>query len=262
MDQTRKQEELQQLRQTLGLQLQNTKLLKQPEGIPTGWTALDQFLLCNGFPKGALTALTGHLGLGATSLWVGAATHVLQRGRWAAWIDREAQLFPLTLWQKDVDLSRLVTIEAPQDKRKLLWLLQELMASTLFDLIGCDLNDRDAGFDLREHQLRKLQSQARSLKTVLVFCTGQRQLRCSSLFSLVIRFSRHEICIERALHRPTPHLLPRRITYANFTLHARSRFGSFVHPTGFAGLEPHPLFDSANSSLLSEKRRGSEYFDG
>lgn len=250
-----KQEQLQQIRQELGPQLRGAGHLRRPEGIPTGLENLDQFLFWNGIPKGALTSLTGDLGLGATSLWLGSAMHVTRQGRWVAWVAQDAQLFPLTLWQKQLDLARLVMIEGPDSEKKLAWLLQELMMSTLFDLIGCDLGP----LTLRDHQLRRLQTLARSLNTALIFFTNRRPLArqtrrhksiqqpierrpTQSLFALVIGFHQREIRIERALHRPTPYLIPRRITYANFTLHVRHRFGPDL--PYFAGLKPRALPDS------------------
>lgn len=205
----KKDEEISKLRSELGMQLTCAERLRRPEGIPTGLPALDSFLLWNGFPKGALSALCGDLGLGATSLWVGAAAHVTRRGRWAAWVDREAQLFPLPLWQNRLDLSRLLAIEAPESETKFLWLLQELMASTLFDLIGCDLGQ----VRLRDHQLRKLETLARSYQTAVVFFAGRERVRNPSLFALVVGFSERHLRVERALHRPTPHLIPRRINH-------------------------------------------------
>ena len=236
--------EIDRLRGELGQSLISSDRLKRPEGIPTGHPQLDQFLLWNGFPKGALSALTGPIGLGATSLWLESARVVTKQGRWAVWIDREVQLFPLPAWQKELDLSRLVKIERPETEKKLLWLLQELMASTLFDLIGCDLGQ----VQLRESDLRKLDKQARAFNTAVVFFTGRERFWNPSLFSLIVNFHAHEIRVERALHRPTPHLIPRRITYENFTISQRQPPGepkTSLSAAHFQGLEPRPLLNPA-----------------
>lgn len=263
-----REEDLEKLKAELGNQLVcDPAQLRRPEGIPTGLKELDQFLLWSGFPKGALSVLTGKPGLGATSLWLGAAAQATKQGRWAVWVDecrgkasdREAQLFPLHLWQRELDLSRLVTIEAPEEKeakpgiypaKKLLWLLQELMASTLFDLIGCDLGL----VRLRDTQVRQLEKQARTFNTALVFIASRERVWNPALYSLVVNFKADEIQVERALHRPTPFSIPRRVTYDSFTVQRnigttndeRNRIVSSLSAASIQGLEPSALFDPSH----------------
>lgn len=197
--------------------------VRAPLGWPTGITQIDDYLIWNGIPKGALSLFTGKLGQGATSAWIEAATNVISQGKWAAWISSDAQLFPIPLKQRNVDLSKLLVVEAPQDSEKVLWLLQELMSSTIFDIIGCDLGE----VNLREHQLQKLKNQARAVQTSVVLFSqnarAQKYKNRSSLYSLVLNFKKSEILIERALHRPTPQSISRRLSYAQFTLHTSNR---------------------------------------
>lgn len=260
-----REDELLKLKRELGSRLTDPDRLKTPEGIPTGNQKLDHFLLWHGFPKGALTALTGEFGLGGTSLWLGAAAHVLRQGKWVAWVEHKSQLVPLNLWQQNLDLSRFVTITAPESEEQLLWLLQTLMESSLFDLIGCDLPTMP-----RAHQIRKLQSQARLQHIALVFFADCASVKDKSLFSLLVDFRPREISVERALHRPTPLTLPRRITYASFTLHSRARDGidsrdrnkckielknALVHEAPSERVlefEPYSLFDPGDSSFSRE----------
>lgn len=231
--------------------LEDPEKLKRPEGITTGMEALDRFLFWNGIPKGALTLLTGSLGTGATSLWLDAAARTVAAGKWVAWVNRDVPLSPLPLEQRGVNLGHFVTVESPLEadaadskrgNEKLFWLLQELMASGLFDLIGCDLGDGQ----LKEHQLRKLQTQARDTHVALVFLSQnggaldlvdtpefestekplahRRRIRrprgsLASVYSLILNFETKRIVAERALHRPTPHAFPRSVTYARFTYH-------------------------------------------
>lgn len=290
-----KEDDLQRLKAELGKQLIcDPAQLKRPEGIPTGLKELDQFLLWNGFPKGALSILTGKPGLGATSLWLGAAAQVTKQGRWAVWVDqsrntasadRETQLFPLHLWQRELALSRLVTIEAPEETeakagrsaKKLLWLLQELMASTLFDLIGCDLGQ----VRLRDTQVRQLEKQARRFNTALVFIAGaepkagigssqvtgryQTSVWNPALYSLVVNFKAGEIEVARALHKPTPHLIKRRVSYESFTINRsgeqlsgqslteHDRLFSSLSANTIKGLEPRALFDSSKYPLRERR---------
>ena len=114
--------------------------------------------------------------------------------------------------------------EKTRSKEKLAWLLQELMSSGLFDLIGCDLGEEQ----LRVQDLRKLQAQARETNIALVFLTRHMPPKGASaaLFALILKFERRRILIERALHRPTPQSFPRSVSYDRFTLHTADRIGA------------------------------------
>jgi hypothetical protein len=231
---------LEELKLALATHLRDAESLKRPEGIETGLAALDRFLFWHGIPKGALTLFTGALGTGATSLWIEAAAKTLASGKWVVWIDRDAQLSPLPLQHKGMNLGHFVSVEAPDDTDKLFWLLQELMSAQLFDLIGCDLGS----LNLKEHQLRKLQAQARDSNAALTLlsqhdfhrrnhegalvATGasRRRANVNGLFSLIVNFERKRIVIERALHRQTPQSFTRSVTYARFTHCTSDRLGA------------------------------------
>ena len=236
------------LRELFSAHLRDADRLKKPEGIATGLGPLDRFLFWRGLPKGGLSLLNGALGSGATSLWLEAANVALREGRWVAWVNGEVPLSPLSLYHKGAALERFVSIEKPETK-KLFWLLQELMASSLFDLIGCDL-DR---FSLREHQARKLQAQAREAKLALVFLSRLESPRGSlaSVFSLIVGFEKRRIRVERALHRPTPHSFPRSVHYARFTLHTGDRIGlgTDLTPAERAPIQSHSLSEAATPAL-------------
>jgi recombination protein RecA len=214
--------------------------LKTPEGLATGLTELDIFLLGGGIPKGALSLFNGALGTGGTSLWIGSASQVLTAGRWVAWVNYDgllsAPLSPLPLEQHGLSLERFVTCEVSsfsphhtasptnrgEQEKRIVWLLQELMASSLFDLIGCDLGE----LYLKDHLLRKLQAQARDAHVALVFLSQRKTAMrgtSAALFSLILKFEKKQILIERALHRPTPHRLARSVSYDRFTLHTSDR---------------------------------------
>ena len=217
--------------------------MNEVSGWPTGLKELDQFLAWQGLPKSALSLFIGQLGLGATSFWIEAAAQVTAQKKWAAWISSEAELFPLPLQQREIDLNRVLAVQNPQDEDKLLWLLQELLSSTLFDLIGCDLDGvLNSKRGLREHQLRKLQTLARNMKTSVVFFTQNERARHSPLFSLILAFKKNGISIERALHRPSPHFIARRISYARFTrytadpLHTEITFERLQQPSSLPDL--------------------------
>ena len=207
--------------------------VRAPQGWPTGISQIDDYLIWNGIPKGALSLFTGKLGQGATSAWIEAAMNVISQGKWVAWVSGDAQLFPVPLKQKNIDLTKLLVVESPVEDEKVLWLIQELMSSSIFDLIGCDLGE----VNLREHQLQKLKTQARALNTSLVLLSQSPRARRSSIYSLILNFKKSEILIERALHRPTPQSISRRLSYAQFTLHTSNRIDIGIRPSKKADSE-------------------------
>jgi recombination protein RecA len=243
---------VEQLKDLLGDKLRSPEQVKAPEGVATGFGELDRFLLWHGLPKGALSLFSGAIGTGATSLFVEAAARTTDAGKWVAWINNDIPLSPLPLSQKGVNLARFVSIQpdagvdgsvgsAPADARSLekarsahlFFILQELMSSALFELVGCDLGN----LQLKEHQLRKLQAQARDANVALVFISqnanvarlGQARRRAlfyrgsaATAFSLILQFEKRHLTIERALHRQTPHRVARSLSYARFTSFANA----------------------------------------
>jgi recombination protein RecA len=204
--------------------------LKPPAAVPTLTPAIDQFLLGGGLPKGAVSLLRGPLGSGTTSLWLGGAEHVLKNRRWAAWVDGDAPLYPQILAQRGVSLDQFLLLRC-SSLESLFSTLQEVMQSSLFDLVGCDLGHRR----LREHQLRKLQTIARRESVALVFLTQLprpifAEGSIASLFSLIISCEKSQWLIEKAAHRPTPHCLPRRLSYVRFIHAAAAQANSQIGP--------------------------------
>jgi hypothetical protein len=274
---------IEQLKDLLGDKLCTPDQVKAPEGVATGLAELDHYLFWHGLPKGALTLLSGALGTGATSLWIEAAAQTVKAGKWVAWINNDIPLSPLPLSQKGVNLGHFVSIQpdvsahGPADSSKtadvekarasqLFFILQELLSSALFELVGCDLGTAQ----LKEHQLRKLQTQARDANIALVFisqnsnvarlASSQRRRAISykgaaaTVFSLIVHFGTKQITIERALHRQTPHTFPRSLSYARFT-----NFANFAAATSSLarGLDDQPKIEHSRSepySLLKTPR--------
>lgn len=201
----------QELIQELGLRLKRPEQIAPPPGLSTGWLSLDRFLLWHGFPKSALTLMIREAG-GATTLWMQSAARVTSAGHWVAWIeDRECSLTPWSLRHRGVDLSRLLYVSQPTDERQMLWALQELMSLDLFEMIGCNLGS----LRLREFQLLKLKKLALRHGVALVLLSRASTVLRSPLHSLVLRFEKDFVHVDRALHRPTPHTLERRDLYAD-----------------------------------------------
>ena len=186
--------------------------LQPPAGLSTGLSILDDFLLWKGVPQGDLTLFQGLPGTGATSVWVRIVQNVHSKNKWAAWINGDAQLFPAHLAQHKINLKKLLVVREPQDPEKLFWLLQELITSSLFEVIGCNLKD----LFLKNHQLQKLKRLCRLHKVALVFLNKKAARFTNPLFSLMIHFQRDFITVQRALHRPTPFNIAGSMIHANF----------------------------------------------
>lgn len=198
------------LKRELGPKLLSEAQVIPPAGVATGWAGLDHYLLWQGFPKAALSLLTSEVG-GATSLWTQSASRITAQGQWVAWINNEeSSLTPWGLRRQGVDLSKLLSVSPPKDSRQLLWALQELMSLCLFEMIGCDLG----ALELKTHQILKLKKLAMRYQTAVVVIAPPTVL-ASSFYSLVLKFERHHVTVNRALHRQTPFILERRDLYAD-----------------------------------------------
>lgn len=186
--------------------------LKPPPGLPTGVRVLDDFLLWQGVPKGDLSLFQGLPGTGASSLWIRLAQQVHSQNKWAAWINGGSQIFPAHLAHHQLNLKKLLVVKEPKESEQLFWLLQELISSTLFEVIGCNLKE----LVLKNHQLQKLKRLCRMHKVALVFIHQKVSRFINPLFSLMIYFQRDFVTIQRALHRPTPFNISGSMIHANF----------------------------------------------
>lgn len=173
--------------------------MRPPEGLPTGVSSFDDSVLWRGLPKGEITLISSEPGLGGSTLWLQAAEKLHKNGQWAAWVNSDWQLYPSADLRSRLRLDRLLVVKNPKDAAKLFWILQEMISSTLFDLIGCHL----PRFAFKTHQLMKLKNLARLHKVALVFVTVGRP-RLHTLFALVLECGERGLLVLRALHRPTP----------------------------------------------------------
>lgn len=207
------------IRQELGQALTPIEHLRPPEGVSTGIDVLDDFLLWRGLPKGDLSLFLGKPGTGATSLWLQTAKEVQRRQGWAAWVNSEWELLPNSIVQQGVDLKKLLVVKKPTDSTQLFWILQELISSGLFQLVGCHLPQSH----LRSHQLQKLKKLARTHQVALAFvCHGSHRL-INPLFSFVIECQRDFHTIHRALHRPSPFTIASSMIYGRTATHLKIR---------------------------------------
>ncbi|MCB0361841.1 MAG: hypothetical protein KDD35_03930 [Bdellovibrionales bacterium] len=201
-----------QLKKTLGSHLIPFDQVRTKEGIPTGWTELDQFLSWRGLPRGGLTLIVSPLGRGSTTLWSQTIIPLTQQQKWVVWVNsKNVELCPWSLYQKGVDFSRLLVVSSPANGKELLWVLQELLSLSLFEIIGCDLGDTL----LHERDLLKLNRQARQFKTSLTFITTREFISSRSVYDLILKFDATHLKVARARHRPTPHFILRKPSYAD-----------------------------------------------
>lgn len=212
------------LREKLSGSLRSLDQLRPPTGLSTGIDVFDDFLLWRGLPKGELTLLYGKPGSGATSLWIQTAKKVQEQKKWVAWINSQWELLPSHLTQKNIDLKKLLVVKKPKEDQQLFWILQELITSSLFELIGCHLPETS----LKIHQLKKLKSLARLHQVSLVIISHAKQWAVNPLFGLVIDCARDFFTVKRALHRPTPFSIEGSVIHADFRSQLTSAPGSLL----------------------------------
>lgn len=231
--------------------------LRGTKAVSTGWSSLDSFVDGGGFPCGKISLLEASEGHGALTLWLDTAAKLTSQGHRVAWLnsakdDREPfQLHPPTALQRSVDLQKLFLVDPPEQKKRS-WILQELLASQLFSLVGCDLGE--AHLPLRE--CRSLLMQARrSGAAVVLFCRreggvlrngeGREPPAIRSIASLVLKFEARNIEVIRAAHRPVPHCLT--------THQRRDRHVDFI--TGSNSLDPSFVLSGSGASAESSSHR-------
>lgn len=191
------------LREQLGPTLRTLEQLRPPDGLPTGIDILDNFLLWRGIPKGDLSLFFGKPGTGATSLWLHAAREIHKANKWTAWINSDWNLVPGALLARQLNLKRLLVVDKPKEPSQLFWILQEMISSSLFEMIGCHLPETL----LKNHQLQKLKKLARTHNVALVLVSHAKNWKINPLFSLIVDCQRDYFTVRRALHRPTPFIV-------------------------------------------------------
>lgn len=203
------QESLIQLKEKFSHFLIRDDEVKPPQGLPTGVEEFDRALLWKGLPQGELSLFRGDIGTGALSIWLQTAAKVQVAGRWCAWMNSEWELFPAPPWTDRLRWEKMIVVEKPRTPDLFFWILQEMISSSLFGLIGCHLPD----ISLKNHQLIKLKSLARTYRVALVFITSVKTL-AHPIYALVIECFRDSVVIHRALHRPSPRTLEGVLRYA------------------------------------------------
>lgn len=210
------------LRQELGELLCGVDRLQPPEGLSTGVDVFDDFLLWRGIPKGDLTLFLGRPGTGATSLWLKTAQKIHAQKKWVAWVNSDWDLLPNSLLARELRLDRLLVVKKPKENQQLFWILQELISSSLFEMVGCHLPESL----LRNHQLQKLKKLARVHHVALVLVSHAKNWSVNPIFGLIIECGREFFTVRRALHRPTPFTVSGGMVHSDLLGQLRSVLGT------------------------------------
>lgn len=201
--------------------------LRAPEGVSTGLNSLDEFLLWKGLPQNELSIFINQMGQGGTSLWLRAAEQLTQKNKKVAWVSLDSWLMPDHLKRRNIDLQKLFLVRYQNSESKLFWILQELITSTLFEMVGCQLPEKN--FALKPSELQKLKQLAKAYKVALVFLAEKLPQNLSHHFSLIIDFHQGNLHVRRALHRPTPFIIQtQEALLANPMLELSSAVGRLV----------------------------------
>lgn len=214
------------LREEMGSLLCGMERLQPPEGLATGVDVFDDFLLWRGIPKGDLSLFLGRPGTGATSLWLRTAQQIHAQKKWVAWVNSDWDLLPNSALARSLRLDRLLVVKKPKENRQLFWILQELVTSSLFEMVGCHLPEAL----LKNHQLQKLKKLARLHHVALVLISHAKNWSVNPLFGLVIECGRDFFTVRRALHRPTPFTVSGGLVHADLLGQLKAVLGTHLHP--------------------------------
>lgn len=108
--------------------------LRSPDGLPSGYDALDRRLPGGGWPRRALTEiLVEQYGIGELQLLMPALAQlstedVMAGSGWIAWVAPPFQPYPPALQQGGVDLSRVLIVR-PKNDAEILWSAEQALAS-------------------------------------------------------------------------------------------------------------------------------------
>ncbi len=121
--------------------------------VESGLTGVDAALPGGGFPRGALSELSGGLASGKTAVAL-ALIATLGPRELAAWVDGRGELYPPAAAARGVDLARLLVVRPPAPApgeaagrpgggadavRRGLWAAEALLASSAFSVVVVEL---------------------------------------------------------------------------------------------------------------------------
>jgi protein ImuA len=163
---TRQQEVLEELRRQIH------RIERRParrEGfLASGRPEVDALLPDGGFPRGALSALSGGPASGKTGVALSALREAQAGGALAAYVDGRGELYPPAALALGVDLARLLIVRPergpPRGARDAalpgLWAAEVLLASGAFAAVAIDVPLHDLPASRAEAMLRRLRAAA------------------------------------------------------------------------------------------------------
>jgi protein ImuA len=170
---TRQQEVLEELRRQIH---RIERRAARREGfLASGRPEVDALLPGGGFPRGALSALSGGPASGKTGVALSALREAQAIGALAAFVDGRGELYPPAALALGVDLARLLIVRpehgparGDRDRERGardaalpgLWAAEVLLASGAFAAVAVDVSLRDLPASRAEAMLRRLRAAA------------------------------------------------------------------------------------------------------
>jgi protein ImuA len=179
--------------------------------VPCGRSEIDAVLPDGGFPRGALTELSGGPASGKTSIAL-ALFAALGPGALTAYVDGRGELYPPAVSAVGVDLARLLVVRPPLGTSRgsaardlalvVLWAAEALLASGAFLAVAVDVPDARAvrGADAAA---RRLQAAAEKGGAVGLWLAGHGEsaLRVPAAVRIALAADGDRI-VARRLHAP------------------------------------------------------------
>ncbi|MDH3327017.1 MAG: translesion DNA synthesis-associated protein ImuA [Gammaproteobacteria bacterium] len=101
---------------------------KYPQGLPTGFDALDNILPTHGWPTNALIeVLLPRWGIGELQLLLPVIVAMSQHPKWVAWISPPFVPYAPALVYAGVDIEHLVVIPKEESKAESLWAMEKIL---------------------------------------------------------------------------------------------------------------------------------------
>lgn len=175
------------------------------EAQASGVEGLDQ-LLNGGWPKGALTVLTGLPGSGRMTIAGRALAEQTRRGRPVAWIDVQGLAYPPALDALGVDLSRLLMVRGRATQAS--FAAEQIIDTGVFEMVV--ISGIDAQLNLsRARRLQTSTEGAKITTLILVEPPASQHLQGAALKLHITRRAHHiqvEVVKDRSGHMTGRHL--------------------------------------------------------
>jgi protein ImuA len=174
--------DLESIKRYLGTHARRADELSRGQVRASGLAALDQ-LLDGGFPKGALTIISGTSGVGRMSLAAKLLAQETRGKQPGAWIDARGTLYPPALEQAGVELARVLVVRA---KDRGAYAMEQVLTSGAFGVvIGSGLEGT-----LTAARLRRIQTAAETSRASALLVLDPESARNVTQAAVKLRVSR------------------------------------------------------------------------